>query len=98
MEKLARALNVIQKGMLRNNPGFVRDFVNEAAELLGGMLNTHRCLLESGVELHKRLETNPPRKKWVYFGDCALRLWETPQKLRRKVRRGQPPPPLGKDS
>ena len=58
MEKLARALSVIQKGMLRNNPGFVKDSVNEAAEVLGGMLNTHRCLLESGVELQKRLEKN----------------------------------------
>ena len=55
MEKLGRALSVIQKGMLRNNPGFVKDSVNEAAEVLGGMLNTHRCLLESGVELQKRL-------------------------------------------
>ena len=63
MEKLARALSVIQKGMLRNNPGFVKDSVNEAAEVLGGMLNTHRCLLESGVELQKRLETHPASKK-----------------------------------
>ena len=59
MEKLARALSVIQNGMLRNNPGIVKDSVNEAAEVLGGMLNTHRCLLESGVELQKRLETHP---------------------------------------
>ena len=63
MEKLARALSVIQKGMLSNNPGFVKDSVNEAAEVLGGMLNTHRCLLESGVELQKRLETHPASKK-----------------------------------
>ena len=32
MEKLARALSVIQQGMLRNNPGFVKDSVNEATE------------------------------------------------------------------
>ena len=25
MERLARALSVIQQGMLRNNPGFVKD-------------------------------------------------------------------------
>ena len=98
MEKLARALSVIQKGMLRNNPGFVKDSVNEAAEVLGGMLNTHRCLLESGVELQKKLERpTPPRKKWVSSGDRALRLWETPQKRRQKVRSGQPPPPLRKE-
>ena len=51
MEKLARALSVIQQGMLRNNPGFVKDSVNEATEVLSGMLNTHKCLLESGVKI-----------------------------------------------
>ena len=50
MEKLARALSVIQHGMLRNNPGFVKDSVNEATEVLSGMLNTHKCLLESGLK------------------------------------------------
>ena len=98
MKKLARTLSVIQKGMLRNNPGFVKDSVNEATEVLGGMLNTHRCLLESGVELQRRLETHPASKKWVSSGDRALRLWETPQKPRLKVRRRQPPPPSGKNS
>ena len=67
MEKLARALSVMQKGMLKNNSGFVKDFVNEAAEVLVGMLNTHRCLLESGVELQKRLETHPVSKKMDVF-------------------------------
>ena len=52
MEKLARALSVIQQGMLRNNPGHVKESVNEASEVLSGMLNTHKCLLESGVEIH----------------------------------------------
>ena len=53
MEKLARALSVIQQGMLRNNPGHVKDTVNEASEVLSGMLNTHKCLLGSGVEIQK---------------------------------------------
>ena len=39
MERLARALSVIQQGMLRNNPGFVKDSVNEANEVLSGMFN-----------------------------------------------------------
>ena len=51
MEKLARALSFIQQGM-RNNPGHVKDSVNEATEVLSGMLNTHKCLLESEVEFH----------------------------------------------
>ena len=54
MERLARALSVIQQGMLRNNPGFVKDSVNEATEVLSDMLNTQKCLLESGVEIQKR--------------------------------------------
>ena len=34
MEKLARALSVIQQGMLRNNPRHVTDSVNEATEAM----------------------------------------------------------------
>ena len=37
MEKLARALSVIQQGMLRNNPGHVKDSVKESTEVLSGM-------------------------------------------------------------
>ena len=59
MEKLARALSVIQQGMLRNNPGHVKDSMNEASEVLSGMLNTHKCLLESGMEIQKKLEPHP---------------------------------------
>ena len=36
MKKLARALSVIQQGMLRNNPRHVTDSVNEAMAVLGG--------------------------------------------------------------
>ena len=32
MERLRRALSVIQQGMLRNNPGVVKDLVNEATD------------------------------------------------------------------
>ena len=51
MEKLARALSGIQQGMLRNNPGHVKDSFSETMEVLSRMLNTHMCLLESGVEI-----------------------------------------------
>ena len=34
MEVLARALRIVQQGMLRNNPGHVTDSVNESAEVL----------------------------------------------------------------
>ena len=80
MEVLVKALSVIQQGMLRNNPGHVKDSVNESTEVLSGMLNTHKCLLESGVEFQDKLEPHPASKKMVPSGDCALCLWEIPQK------------------
>ena len=55
MERLGRALRIIQQGILRNNPRHVTDSVNEANEVLGGMLNTHKCLLESGVKIQKTI-------------------------------------------
>ena len=67
MEKLSRALSVIQQGMLRNNPGYLKDSVNEASEVLSGMLNTDKCLLESEVEIQKKLESRPALKKMGMF-------------------------------
>ena len=72
MEKLARALSVIQQGMLRNNPGHVKDSVSEATEVLSEMLNTHKCLLESGVEIQKRLESHPASKRFGYLSETAF--------------------------
>ena len=43
MEKLTRALSIIQKGMLRNNPRNVTNCVNEATEVFG----YHGYLLET---------------------------------------------------
>ena len=67
MERLASALSVIQQGMLRNNLGFVKDSVNEATEVLSGMLDTHKCLLERGVEIQKKLESHPASKRMGIF-------------------------------
>ena len=67
MEKLARALRVIQQGMLKNHPGLVKHSVSEATEVLSVMLNTHKCLLESGVEIQKRLESNPASQRMSIF-------------------------------
>ena len=67
MERLARALSVIQQGMLRNNPGVVKDSVNEATEVLTRMHNTHKCLLDSGVEIQKKLESHPASKRMGIF-------------------------------
>ena len=67
MEKLSRALSVIQQGILRNNPRHATDSVNEANEVLGGMLNTHKCLLESGVKIQQKMESHPAMKKLGIF-------------------------------
>ena len=82
MAKLARALSVIQQGMLRNNPRHVTDSVNEATEMLGGMIKTHKCLLESGVEIQKRLESHPASKKMGNFRKPrSASLGDTPKDL-----------------
>ena len=46
--------------MLRNNPRHVTESVNVATEVLGGMLNTHKCLLESGVKIQKKWNLTLP--------------------------------------
>ena len=63
IEMLGRAFKVIQEGMLKNNPAPVKSSVGEAAEVLGSFLNTHKCLVESGMEIQKRLDSKPAAKK-----------------------------------
>ena len=67
IEKLARALSVIQLGMLRNNLGHLKDSMKEASEVLSIPRNTHKCLLESGVEIKKKLKSHPASKKMGIF-------------------------------
>ena len=93
MEKLARALSVIQQGMLRNNPGHVKDSVSEATEVLSEMLNTHKCLLESRVEIQKRLESHPASKRMGTFRrPRSTSLGDTPKKLTEGEKRDGPSP------
>ena len=93
MERLARALSVIQQGMLRNNPGFVKDSVNEATEVLSGMLNTHKCLPESGVEIQKKLEFHLASKRMVIFRrPRSASLGDTPKKPTKGEKRVAPSP------
>ena len=93
MEKLVRALSVIQQGMLRNNPGFVEDSVNEATEVL----NTHKCLLESGVKIQKKMESHPAMKKLGIFQRLrSVSLGDTPKNQAKREKRTAPSPPLEK--
>ena len=88
MERLARPLSFIQRGMMRNNLGFVKDSVNEATEVLSGMLNTHKCLLESGMEIQKRLESHTASKRMSMFLRPRSALWEIPQKADKGGEKG----------
>ena len=89
-------LKVIPDGMRQNTPTTVKTSVGEAAEVLGSLFNTHECLIKSGVEIQKRLESHPTTKKWESSRDHVWRLWYIPQRARRRVRKGQPPFPLRK--
>ena len=90
IEVLARTLSVIQQGMLRNNHGHVKDSVNEATEVLSGTLNTHKCLLESGVEIQKKLESYPASKRrGISWRPRSASLGDTPKKLVEKKEKKQ---------
>ena len=56
MEKLGLALKIIPDGKLWNTPFTVKSSVGEAAEVLGSLPNTHKSLMQSEVEIQKRLE------------------------------------------
>ena len=88
MEKLARALSVIQQDMLRNNPGHVKDSVKKATEVWSVMLNTHKWLLESGVEIQKKLESRAALKKMgIFLRPRSASLGDTPKKLTKWEKR-----------
>ena len=81
MEKLARALSVIQQGMQKYNPGFVKDSVNEATKVFSGMLHTHKCHLESRLEIQKKLESHPASKRMgIFRTPRSASLGDTPKK------------------
>ena len=85
IKKLARDLSVIQQGMLRKHPGHVKDNNSKATEVLSGMLNTHKCLLDSGVEIQERLESHPVSKGMSIFRRSrSASLGDTPKKQKEE--------------
>ena len=93
MERLARALSIIIQGMLRNNHRHATDSVNEATEVLGGMLNTHKSLLESGVEIQKRLESHATTKKMgIFQRPRSASLRDIPKNQAKGEKRAAPYP------
>ena len=97
MERLAKALSIIQQGMLRNNPRHVTDSVNEATEVLDRMCSTPMgSSLKAGWKSKRDWNPIPPRKRWRPSGDHLWRLWEIFQKSRLRVKKGSPLPPQKK--
>ena len=58
-----QVIQVIQDGMRQNTPITVKTSVGEATEALDSLLNTHKCLLQSGVEINKTLEFHSTSRK-----------------------------------
>ena len=68
--------------------GHVKDSINESREVLSGMLNTHKYLLESGVEIQKRLESHPASKQMgIFRRPRSASLGDTPKKLTKGKKR-----------
>ena len=67
MKKLSRPLKLIQEGMFRNISSPVELSVGKPAAELGSLLNTHRCLIESGVEVQKNLDSHSSTKNIGLF-------------------------------
>ena len=97
IERFARALSIIQQGLLRNNPLPVTDSVNEATEVLGGMLNTRKCLLESRVQIQKRMESHTAKKKMgIFRRPLSASLGDIPKNQAKGENRAAPSPPQEK--
>ena len=77
IEVLARALSVIQQGMLRNNPGHVKDSVKEATEVLSGPKKNQfgfrkgRCTVDA-IQIVVDIATKARRKTGKRKKFCAL--------------------------
>ena len=97
MERTVRALSIIQLDMLRNNPRHVTDSVNEATEVLGGMLNTHNCFLYNGVKIQEKMESQPAMKKLgIFQGPRSPSLGDTPKNPAKSEKISAPSPRLVK--
>ena len=62
--------------------------MNEATEVLSVMLYTHKCLLESGVEIQKCLEFHlTSNKVGIFRRPRSASLEDTPKKLTKEEKR-----------
>ena len=80
MERLSMALKGIQDWMRQNTPTTVKTSVGEATEVLGSLLNAYECLMKSGLEIQKRLESHPATKKMrIFQRPRSASLGDTPK-------------------
>ena len=61
--------------------------------MLGGMLHTHKCLLESGIKIQKRLESHPVTKNMGTFRiPRSASLGDIPKNQAKGEKRAAPSP------
>ena len=65
IEKLGRARKGIQERMLNSSPGDINSSFGEANSVFSSLPSTHKCLVESGMEIEKRLDSHPAFRKAV---------------------------------
>ena len=94
MEILGLALKVIQEGMRQNTSTTIKTSVGMAAEGLGSLLNTHKCLLKSGAATQKMLESHSAsRKMGIFRRHSSAHLGDTPKMQFKGEKREAPSPP-----
>ena len=74
--------------MLRNNPGHVKDRVNEAQRCWAEWSIPINAFQKAGWKSRRSWNPTAPQKRWVPHGDCALRLWNIPQKSWKRDEEG----------
>ena len=88
MKKLDRVLRVVQEIIIKNSPGSFKSRVGEANEVFSRLLNTHKCLVEGGMEILKRVDA-------VLTFQKVVLSQRTPTGLTGRNRQKEaPPPPL----
>ena len=77
--------------MLRNTPFLVRDSVRTAIEVFDSLLNTYKIMIESGVEVQKKLQAHPnTRKMGILWRLRSASLKDTPKSLTKGNKRVAP--------
>ena len=94
MEKLGLSLKIIQDGMCQKTPITVKTIVGEAAKFLDSLFNNHECLMQSGVEIQKRLEPHSATTKMgIFRNPRSASVGDTPETKSKGEKREAHSPP-----